>query len=347
MSAIPSRLARTGLGAIALFAMACSAPPAPPATPAAPAGDGPVPLTTTTKVAAGMTSLERQNGASAVIVGMADGHVGTWNGQDAALGVTVKPHTARVLAVGSSADGREAWSVAADGTLARTLLTAGAASTTQKIDLGSASTRAAAFSADGSLLVTGGEFGDIRVFDTASGALRHVLRGHRTEIQAIAVRPGSATIASASAESDLRIWDAAAGKEIRFIESDLSLFALGFSPRGDVLASGGVDRRLTLRDSSTFATTGDLALQAPRMVGSLAWSPDGRFIAVGDVDDETLSKGGVDIVDATTRAVAARLDAGGMPAMNLAVLPTGVVVAANGPTLRSWHVPALTSSQTR
>lgn len=347
MSAIPSRLARAGLGALALVAMACTATPAPPATPATPPPDGPIPLTTTIKVAAGITSLERQNGAAAVIVGMADGHVGTWNGQDAALSITLKPHTARVLAVGSSAEGREVWSVAADGTLARSPLTAGAASATQKIDLGSASTRAAAFSADGSLLVTGGEFGDIVVFDTASAARRHVLRGHRTEIQAIAIRPGSPTIASASAESDLRIWDAAAGKEIRLIESDLSLFTLGFSPRGDVLASGGVDRRLTLRDSTTLAATGELALQAPRMVGSLAWSPDGRFIVLGDVDDETLSKGGVDIVDATTRAVVARLSSDGMPAMNLAVLPTGVVVAATGPTLRSWRVPALTSSQTR
>ena len=36
-----------------------------------------------------------------------------------------------------------------------------------------------------------------------------------------------------------------------------------------------------------------MALQAPRMVATLAWSRDGRFIALGDIDDESLSKGGI------------------------------------------------------
>lgn len=78
-------------------------------------------------------------------------------------------------------------SLAIDGSLARTRLEAGAAPTMQQIDLGTVPTRAAAFSSDGTMLVTGGEFGDVRVFDTTSGALRQTLRGHRTEMQALAV----------------------------------------------------------------------------------------------------------------------------------------------------------------
>jgi WD40 repeat protein len=254
----------------------------------------------------------------------------------------LKPHAARVLAVGSTADGRELWSVASDGSLARTPITPGAQSTSRQVDLGTVPTRAAAFSADGSMLVTGGELGEIRVFDTTSGGLRQQLRGHRTELQYLAVRPGSTIVASASAEADLRIWDTASGRQIGFVDGDLSFFAVGFSPRDGTLASGGVDRRLTLRDPTTFKPTGILVLQAPRMVATLAWSPDGRFIALGDLDDETLSKGGVQIVDATTsRAVATRLDTGSVPVAALVFADAGTIVGIVGRDLRAWTVAAV------
>ena len=253
----------------------------------------------------------------------------------------LKAHEARVLAVASSVDGGEAWSVAADGSLSRTRIASGARPTSRRIDI-EVSTTAAAFSADGSMLVTGGAFGEIRVFDTASGALRRKLNGHRTELQALAVRPGSSIVASASAEADLRIWDTAGGREIGLVDGDLSLFALGFSPRDGTLASGGVDRRLTLRDATTFKPVGDLRLTAPRMVDTLAWSPDGRFIALGDIDDETLSKGGIQVVDAASRAVVASLETGNEPAGTLVFAgDRGVVVAGVGRDLRAWSVAAL------
>ena len=304
-----------------------------PASPVAPAA--------TVTLSADITSLAAINRSSTVAVGLADGQVAVWNGRDTAPAVVVKPHAARVLAVGSTADGREVWSVATDGSLARTRIAPGARPTSRRVNLGAAPTRAAAFSADGSMLVTGGEFGEIRVFDTASGALRQQLRGHRTELQFLAVRPGSAIVASASAEADLRIWDTAAGREIGFVDSDLSLFALGFSPRDGTLASGGADRRLTLRDPTTFKPVGDLVLQAPRMVSALAWSPDGRFIALGDIDDETLSKGGIQVMDVASRAVVASLDTGNAPPGLGALVfagGAGMVVAIVGRDLRAWSV---------
>ena len=160
----------------------------------------------------------------------------------------------------------------------------------------------------------------------------------------IAVRPGSTTVATASAEADLRIWDAAAGREVKLIESDVSLFAAAFSPADGTLAAGGVDRRLTLRDPAGFATTGEFVVAAPRMVNTVAWSPDGRLLAVGDLDDETLSKGGIQVIDATTRAVVATLDTGNRPAIHLAFLNGSTIVAATGPNVRSWSTPRAVAS---
>ena len=300
-----------------------------------------VAATATITLPANITSVTALNQSSSVAAGLADGQLAGWNGRDTTPAIILKAHKARVLAVAAGADGGEAWSVAADGSLSHTRIASGASPTSRRIEL-EVSTTAAAFSADGSMLVTGGAFGEIRVFDTASGALRHKLNGHRTELQTLAVRPGSSIVASASTEADLRIWDTAAGREIGLVDGDLSLFALTFSPRNGTLASGGVDRRLTLRDATTFKPVGDRLLKAPKMVGTLAWSPDGRFIALGDVDDETLSKGGIQVIDAASRAVVASLETGNVPPDALVFAGDhGMVVAILGRDLRAWSVAAL------
>lgn len=292
-----------------------------------------------------ITSLTAINGSSTVAAGLADGQVAVWRGRDSVPVEILKPHTTRVLAVASTADGREVWSVAVDGSIARSPVAPGTPSASTRIDFGPTPPRTVAFSADGSMLVAGGEFGEIHVFDTASGALRQQLRGHRTELQALAVRSGSGVVASASAEADLRVWDVSAGREIAFVDGNLSLFAVGFSPRDGTLAAGGVDRRLTLRDATTFTTIGELALPAPRMVASLSWSPDGRLIAVGDLDDETLSKGGIQVVDAATRTVIANLETGGVPSAGLAFATDAEIIGIIGRDLRAWSLAALRSAK--
>jgi WD40 repeat protein len=284
-----------------------------------------------------ITSLVAINRSTSVAMGLGDGQVAIWTTTGAP--VLMKPHGRSVLAVGSSKDGAEVWSLSEDGSLARTRPAAGAPPVVLKVDLGTAPTRAAAFSADGALLLTGGEFGDVRVFDTATGGLRHTLRGHRTELQALAVRPGSTVAATVSAEADLRLWDTAAGTALTAIEQDLSLFAVAFSPGDGTLASGGVDRRVTLRDS-TFAVKATVALKAPMMVAALAWSPDGRLLAIGDIDDGTLAKGGLRVVDATTRATVATFDTGGMPPAAVTFTSDGkVLVGLVGRDVRAWPVP--------
>jgi WD40 repeat protein len=272
-----------------------------------------------------------------VAAGLADGQIALWNGRDATATLS-KPHSARVLAV--RAAGGVVLSLADDGSLAGTPLAGGAAATSRRLDLGTAPTRAAEFSSDGAQLVTGGEFGEIRVFDTASGVLKQQIRGHRTELQALALRPGFSTLASASAEADLRIWDVATGRAVADVPGDLSLFALAFSPSDGTLASGGVDRRVTLRSPSTFEAVNQVALKAPKLVATLAWSPDGRRIALGDLDDETLSKGGIQILDASTRQVIETLDTTGIAVRALALPNQTTVVAIVDRTLRAWRVQA-------
>ena len=278
-------------------------------------------------------------GGSRVAAGLADGQVAVWNGSDAAPSLLLKPHTARVLAAAISADGKDLLSFSDDGVLARTGATAGAQPSIQKLDSGSERIVVAAFSPDSATLVTGGGRGELRVFDAASGALKHRMNRHRTEIQCLAVRSRPVTVASASAEADLRIWDGVSGRELHAIVGDLSLFALTFSPRDGTLASGGVDRRLTLREPSAFTTVGELALKAPLMVGTLAWSPDGALLALGDIDDATLAKGGLRVLHAGDRTVVATLEIPG-PASTLVFAGPRLLIGAGGPFVAAWTIAA-------
>jgi WD40 repeat protein len=286
-----------------------------------------------------ISSLTSLSGSLYVAAGLTDGQVVLWNGRDAAPGLTFKPHSTRVLAVSASADGQGVWSVAADGSLGRTALSRDAQPAVKRLETGTAPLRAAVFSYDAALLVTGGDRGEILVFDTTSGALKHRLQGHRTELQVLAMRPESLILASASAEADLRIWNLAAGREVLSVDSDVAFFALAFSPRDGTLASGGVNRRVTLHHPETMKPTGTFAVQKPRMVATLAWSPSGRVVAVGDLDDETLAKGGLRIVDAGTLAASAHLETGGAPVSALTFTNASVVIGALGRDLRAWELP--------
>ena len=286
---------------------------------------------------ASATSLIALPGSSRVAAGLTDGHVAIWNGRDPAPEVLSKPHAAQVLAVAVTPEGRDLWSIAADGSLSRTPLGPGGSPASLRLDVAQTRPRAAAFSSDCAQVVTGGERGEILVFDTASGVRKLRFQGHRTELHFLALRPGSSTLASASAEADLRTWDTTSGRAIASVDGELALFALSFSPRDGTLAVGGVDRRLTLRDPVTLKPRGALSLRAPKMVATLAWSPDGRQIAMGDLDDETLSKGGLQIVDAQNRGTVTDLDTGGAPAAAVVFTAEGSsIVAIVSRELRSW-----------
>jgi WD40 repeat protein len=331
-------MSRTPLLSVVL-AMATAVPIA---TGQPPASLAPSATATLTAEVTSLTSMNISTTGSAaatprVAAGLADGRVAIWDGRDKSA-IVLKAHDSRVVAVGSTTDGLSVLSLAADGSLARTTVTPGSESTSRQLEVGMAPTRAGAFSADGSVVVTGGEFGDIRLFDTSSGALKQHLRGHRTELQALALRPGSSVLASASAESDLRLWNTDTGRQIGEIDGDVSLFALAFSPTDGTLAAGGVNRRLSLRDPATFKSDREVTFKAPRMVGTVAWSPDGRLIAIGDVDDETLSKGGIQLFASSTGAPGASLDTGGIPAAALTFAGDATIVGIIGRDLRAWTV---------
>jgi WD40 repeat protein len=110
---------------------------------------------------------------------------------------------------------------------------------------------------------------------------RGTLRGHPTEVVALAFSPDGRMLVSGGMDGTLRLWEVATGRQRRVLEGHThgAVASVGFSPDGRTIASGGVDGlvRLWGRDGKPLQALGGQF----GIVHSVAFSPDGRRLAIG------------------------------------------------------------------
>jgi WD40 repeat protein len=70
-----------------------------------------------------------------------------------------------------------------------------------------------AFSRDGELIVSGSDYGIIRVWDTPTATLQLVWNGHNEKVHSVTFSSDSKLVVSGSADCTLRVWDAATGMQ--------------------------------------------------------------------------------------------------------------------------------------
>ncbi len=118
----------------------------------------------------------------------------------------------------------------------------------------------AAFSPDGTRIVTASYDGSARVWDTKTGALIAELLGHGDRVLGAAFSPDGSRIVTASADRTARVWDAQTGAALTSFSGHTNqVVTASFSPDGSRVVTASVDRtaRIWPLDALVLAPAGE------------------------------------------------------------------------------------------
>jgi WD40 repeat protein/transcriptional regulator with XRE-family HTH domain len=141
---------------------------------------------------------------------------------------------------------------------------------------------AVAISRSGQYWAAGSRRGEVRVWREAGQILHLVWQAHTTNVITLAFSPDERTLASASFDGSITLWD---------VESRALLWSglhtkginwLAFAPDGGLLASGSNDASVRLWDPLSGRQLETLS--HPSSVFAVSWSPDGHLLASGGSD---------------------------------------------------------------
>ncbi|MEV6844046.1 WD40 repeat domain-containing protein [Actinoplanes sp. NPDC051411] len=181
-----------------------------------------------------------------------------------------------------------------------------------------------AFQPGGYLLASGGQDGEIILWDAARRQRTGQLPGHRLAVRSLQFSPDGTRLASASSDGTVMIWDVARRRAVRTLTGHTgAVTGLAFSPDGTRLASTGVDRTVRLwrvADGAPLARLRGPGGSRPEV----AFSPDGvKLASVG-------AAGTVTVWDTRRDTALVTLAASPMPLYTVAFSPDGRLLAEGG-----------------
>ncbi|MBN1680924.1 MAG: TIR domain-containing protein [Anaerolineae bacterium] len=146
------------------------------------------------------------------------------------------------------------------------------------------SVKSVAFSRDGTLLASGSEDKNVRLWYTTRRTRIRMLIGHEKPVTTVAFSPNGGILASASEDRTIRLWDVAKRYGITAFRSHTgSVNGLVFSPDGATLASASDDGNVRLWNMKKRQPGGVLAgHDGP--VNDVAFSPDGAILVSAGAD---------------------------------------------------------------
>jgi WD40 repeat protein len=106
---------------------------------------------------------------------------------------------------------------------------------------------------------------------------------HSAVVWTVAAAPDGKTVATASGDGTVKVWDVASGKERATLRHAPHARGLAFSADGSKLASGGIDGSVILWDTGTWQER-SLLLGHSDLVFAVGFAPDGRTLASASKD---------------------------------------------------------------
>jgi WD40 repeat protein len=147
-----------------------------------------------------------------------------------------------------------------------------------------------AFSPDGKMLATGAGFveSDIRLWEVASGKEIKRLEGHRAFIGSLVFWPDGKTLASASGDQTIRLWDLTDISNVppaRVLQGHKKeVWKLTLLPDNTTLVSGSKDGSVLVWDASATHSRHDY-ITLPEKIDSWYFGPDGKSLLTANLRD--------------------------------------------------------------
>jgi WD40 repeat protein len=193
-----------------------------------------------------------------------------------------------------------------------------------------------AFSADGRHLAVGTRPGAVALLDLGSRQVVFRARGHEGPVAFVSFSPDGQQLFSGSPDATARIWDLKrppGTPRVLAAETRGPVFSLVYSPDGRRLAAT-LGNQVRVWDSRTWQAEA-LQQQHPgqaRLPTRLAFSPDGKRLAVGRID------GAVDLCDVASGERVVRFEPAGAPEVHPSRRGvTALAFSPDGSTLAVGH----------
>ncbi|MEH2422843.1 MAG: serine/threonine-protein kinase [Nostoc sp.] len=172
----------------------------------------------------------------------------------------------------------------------------------------------------------------------------HTLTGHSgtlSSVNALAISPDSNTLASASDDKSVKLWDLNTQKVLASLSGhSQAVKSVAFSLDGKILATASDDKTIKLWQVETLEEICTL-LGHLHAVKSVAFSPDGQILASGSSDKT------VKLWDVNTRTEIDTITGHKLQVNSVAFSPQGQLLASASydRTIRLWRIPILEGFQ--